>query len=218
MGPLPLPASSPIILVMSTVPPATIKKIRTLVEIAADLHQGKDFNITRLTILKSLCSDSEATAQFGLYLAKKTQQRMKAQGCPRYTKPGAWQHYQRLVGKGVRGMTKYLRNPTKEGRSSLEDVLIEVRGVQNEYERQHWGPVRIIHSDEVLLVEIALRCVLNQWDASQLGYSVARHYAERYNPHYGTGLIPESAPLVEDIAEFWGRHFLGRGWRKWLAK
>jgi len=26
----------------------------------------------------------------------------------------------------------------------LEDVLIEIRGVQNQYERQHWGAVRII--------------------------------------------------------------------------
>ena len=31
-------------------------------------------------------------------------------------------------------------------------------------------------------------------------------------------LIPASAPMVEDIAEFWGRHFLGRGWKKQLTK
>ena len=43
---------------------------------------------------------------------------------------------------------------------------------------------------------------------SYLGYELAKHYAERYNPSYGTGLIPESAPLVEDIANFWcGYHF-----------
>ena len=30
----------------------------------------------------------------------------------------------------------------------------------------------------------------------------------------GNGLIPKSAPMAEDIAEFWGKHLLGPGWRK----
>jgi len=29
-------------------------------------------------------------------------------------------------------------------------------------------------------------------------------------------LIAKSAPMMEEIAEFWGRHFLGRAWRKKL--
>ena len=35
------------------------------------------------------------------------------------------------------------------------------------------------------------------------GYHVGREYAERYNLHYGTGFSPESAPLMEDIVNFW---------------
>jgi len=50
--------------------------------------------------------------------------------------------------------------------------------------------------------------------ASVIGYQAARLYAERFDSHYGSGLIPKSAPMVEEIAEFWGRHFLGRGWRR----
>ena len=71
---------------------------------------------------------------------------------------------------------------------------------------------------ELLVVETALECVLSPWASSELGYVIARQYAERYDSRYGNGLIPASAPLVEDIAEFWGRHLLGRGWRKQLAK
>ena len=67
------------------------------------------------------------------------------------------------------------------------------------------------------MVETALECVLHPCASSDLGYRLARQYAERYNPRYGTGLIPESAPMVENIADFWGRHFLGRGWRQRLA-
>jgi hypothetical protein len=63
-----------------------------------------------------------------------------------------------------------------------------------------------------------LECILNPFASSDLGYLLARRYAERYNSRYGTGLIPESAPRMEDIAESWGRHFLGRTWKKRLAE
>ncbi len=199
---------------MKEVPAKTVKKIHALVEIASDLRQGKDFNITRLTILKVLCSEPEAAAQFSLHLAKKTQQVMKR---PRRSPPKTQRRYQRLVGKAVRGMTKHLKEGTTETKSSLDDVHSEIQGVQNQYEHQRWGAVRIIKSRELLVVETALECILRPWASSDLGYHLARQYAERYNSRYGTGLIPESAPMVEDIAEFWGRHFLGRGWRKRLA-
>ena len=49
------------------------------------------------------------------------------------------------------------------------------------------------------------------------GYRLARQYAERSNSRYGTGLFPESAPLVEDIADFWCQYHLGKPLREWLA-
>ena len=42
---------------MSDVAPATIKKIRSLIQIATDLRPGKHFSLTRLTMPKSLCSN-----------------------------------------------------------------------------------------------------------------------------------------------------------------
>jgi hypothetical protein len=36
-------------------------------------------------------------------------------------------------------------------------------------------------------------------------------YAERYDSHHGTGLIPASAPMMEEIADFWRDYFgIGR--------
>lgn len=32
---------------------------------------------------------------------------------------------------------------------------------------------------------------------------LARAYTEEYNPSYGTGLIPESIPMFNDIISFW---------------
>ncbi len=74
--------------------------------------------------------------------------------------------------------------------------------------------VRIIECWELLIVEKAIECMLYPMHASIIGYQVARKYAEKYDPHFGTGLIPKSAPMVEEIAEFWGLHYLGRGWKK----
>jgi hypothetical protein len=49
------------------------------------------------------------------------------------------------------------------------------------------------------------------------GYRIARQYAERYNPRYGTGLIPESAPIVADIADFWCQYHMEKPLREWLG-
>ena len=116
----------------------------------------------------------------------------------------------------MRGLTGFLKKRTKPAESALHDLLSEIRSAQGRYEHQRWGRVRIIESMELLVVETAFECVLHPWASSDLGYRLARKYAERYNSRYGTGLIPESAPFVEDIAEFWGKHFLGRGWKKRL--
>ena len=78
------------------------------------------------------------------------------------------------------------------------------------------GPVRIIHSTEVLLIEYALSCLLQPIASADWGYHLARQYAERYNASYATGLIPESAPLVEDIADFWCQYHLGKPLQEWL--
>lgn len=66
------PPHFPTITGMKQVPPATIKKLQALLQIAVDLHDGKDFPITRLTTLKTFCTDPDAAAMFALHIAKLT--------------------------------------------------------------------------------------------------------------------------------------------------
>jgi hypothetical protein len=115
-------------------------------------------------------------------------------------------------------MTKYLRKRTAEAESPLRDLLHVIRNAQAEFERQHRGPARRIHSRDLLTVEKALECVLWPSESATLAYDLARQYSKRHKAGYVNELTPESAPLVDDIAEFLGRHFLGRGWKKRLAK
>jgi hypothetical protein len=197
---------------------AIVRKIQTLAEIATELRQGKSFKVTRLTLLKNLCNRPEDAAKFAVHLAKRTLKRMQEQKRPSHITSEDWEHYLKLASTAAREMTKRVKQGIAEDPLPLHALQTEIRNAQSRYEQQAWGPVRIIHSRELLIVEMALECVLRPRVSQVLAYDLARQYCERYNARYGRGLIPESAPMVEDIAEFWGLHFLGRGWRKWLKK
>jgi len=173
---------------MTEVPTTIVKKIQALTQIATDLRQGKDFNITRLTLLKGLCEDANDAAAFALYIAKKTQQTMKVPKGSARSPSKARQRYRRLVGKAVRRMTAYLKSPTEEAKVTLDELRSEIYSVQDQYERQRWGSVRLIKSRELLTVETALDCLLQPWASSHLGYRLARLYVERYDSRYGAGL------------------------------
>jgi hypothetical protein len=195
-----------------------VPKIRQLAHIATDLHEGASFNITRLTTLKSLCEDAPATAHFAVHLAQLTYRKMQAKPCPSHLDSEKWAYDKQVVDEAIRQMARYLEEPTEEAADLVRAWLSDVRALQDRYEQQAWGPVRMIHSTEVLMIEYALSCLLQPTASADWGYHLARQYAERYNSRYGTGLIPESAPLVEDIADFWCQYPLGKPLREWLSQ
>jgi len=194
-----------------------IPKIRQLATIARELREGASFNITRLTTLKSLCEDATAAAQFAFHLAQLTYRRMQEKGCPFHLDPQQWEYYKQVVDEAIRQMQRYIEQPTQEAADLVQERLSDVRAIQNTYRNQGWGPVRVIHSTEVLLIEYALSCLLQHTASADWGYHLARQYAERYNSRYGTGLIPESAPFVEDIADFWCQYHVGKPLQEWMA-
>jgi hypothetical protein len=128
--------------------------------------------------------------------------------------PKRCQQYKGLIADSVRAMAGFLRRPTEKAKERLWDLHAQARQAQSKVEHQRWADVRIIKCWELLIVETAMECMLRPWYSTYLGYQLARQYAERYDPRYASGLVPKSADLVDDIAEFWGRYHLGRGWRK----
>jgi hypothetical protein len=175
-------------------------KIRKLAQIAEELRGGADFSITRLTTVKSLCEDSEAAARFVMHLAVLTQAKMSRRHCPDHLDSARWNHFQELAADTIRQMESYLAEPTSDRAASFRYLLSALEGAQNRYSNFEWGPVRVIESSELLLIETALHCLLSPTESAYWGYRVARQYAERYAPRYGTGLIPESAPMVQEFA------------------
>lgn len=192
-------------------------RIRKLAGIAEELRLGRDFPVTRLTLLKGLCQSPEAANRFVVHLVKLTWRNMKHRRCPTHLDSGRWSQYKPLVGKVIPQMERYLEDQTSTRASSLRNLLSKAERAQSEHGRIKWGVVRIIESKELLLVEKALRCVLSPWESAYWAYQVAKGYAERYDPDYFHELIPESAPMVEDIADFWCRYHFSMPLRQWLA-
>lgn len=171
-----------------------LAKVEKLAQIARELRAGRVFMATRLTVLKNLCQDPVATARFSLYLTE----------CNRYE------------------AKKHLQRTSRRLPERVYQVLQELHESQNEIEHQRWADVRIIRCREALLAEYMLRCITQPWASAYWGYRMATFYADRYDPQYGTGLIPESAPAVDDIVRFWRRHYqrtipAGRGDRRLSA-
>jgi hypothetical protein len=184
-------------------PKAVLSRIRKLTQIARDLSEGANFSITRLTTLKSLCEYPEVAAHFAVYLANHTSRRINEMSSPLHLSNSEWRMHNELVERAVERLQSYVEGPADLKREELRELLRELESVNDEYKSIRYGMVRIIQDKNVLIVEDAVRCVLSPFSSPSQAYHLARVYAERYDSRYGTGLIPDSAPLVMDIVDFW---------------
>ena len=185
-------------------PRAILGKIRKLAQIARELSEGANFSITRLTSLKSLCEDPKVAADFAVYLAS---QRVNKVSSPPHLGESKGKMHNELVERAVERLGSYVERPSDPKREGLRELLRELESVNDEYKPIPYGTVRVIQDRDVLIVENAARCVLSPYSAPSWAYRLARNYTERYDPRYGTGLIPESAPLVMDIVGFWCEYY-----------
>lgn len=179
------------------------KRVRTLANIANQLREGASFSITRLTTIKTLCANPGDAENFALHVASQVGRQLHAK------KRRNTERFILAVDHAVTAMRRHLSKPNPEDVQTLHARLFELRSLQDEYKENRWGPIRLIHCVPALVVEHALRCMLAPTEAPQWAYEMARCYAERSDPQFSTGLIPASAPMVEDIAAFWCKHHLG---------
>ena len=181
------------------------QKVRKLQQLVDDLERGENFNITRLVVIKSLCQDVKTAAHFTLHLARLGQKRWDWDSERKYYSAAELKQHRKLTAEAFEQIEAYLQRRSVGRRRQLYQLLSQAREVNNEYRNIPYGVVRSIKSWRVLMVEKAIYCALAEdlTVAGHWAYQAARDYAEKYNPHYRTGLIPISAPLVAQIAELW---------------
>jgi len=187
------------------IPDDVLTRIRKLVQLASDLPKSKwRCETTRLTILNGLCKDPATANRFVVFLARKLvhrgTQELKSTS---YLPPDVAIVHRQIMIESIAAMESYIQSPKETNKQRLQELLERMVAEQNEYKRVPWTTARIIHDSGLLLVEYAIHCLVDPDNAGYWAYQTARHYAERYDPSYGTGLIPKSALLVRDIADFW---------------
>ena len=128
-------------------PAKTRAKIKNLVEITQELYKGNDFNITRLTTLKSLCDTHEIAIRFVHYLAMCTMKRMEEK-TPTYIEPKRWAQHKKVAKKAILQIDNYLKEKSETNIQSLKIILDQLKHLQNKYENQRWGAVRLIESSD----------------------------------------------------------------------
>jgi hypothetical protein len=185
------------------------QKVRKLQQLVDDLERGENFHVTRLVVIKSLCQDAKTAARFTLHLARLGQKRWDWGSDQKYYPAAEIKQHRELVTEAFAEIEAYLERRSESRARRLRELLWQAREANNEYRNIPYGVARSIKSWRVLMVETAIYCALAD-DATVAGhwaYQAARDYSEQYSPHYGTGLIPESAPLVAHIVEFWLAHY-----------
>jgi len=195
---------------VKTVSSSVTAKIGRLSQIAEDLRAGEWFSVTKLTSIKNLCADRAACAAFAFHMAKLAKQNMDARDKPDHIGPNQWLRFKQVMENALIHLERAFEQGIEKHRSRLLGLLQELRGLQDTYDNQEWGPVRSISSSETLVVEYAVECFLSKSDAPYWAYLLARTYAEQYDPRFGNGLVPNSAPMVEDIARFWRNRYLNQ--------
>jgi len=170
------------------------RQVRKLDKIVEAIRHNENVDVTRLTVVKKLCENPDAAGAFALFLARKSQERLRE-------KKGK-ERYRQLASRAIREMKPYLDDPTEERKWQLLSRLKELVDEQNEHEWIKWGAVRKIKSWDLLTVERTLRAVLRRDEAPYWLYQAARdHVGSSMN------LTKESIPRIEEIARFWRRYF-----------
>jgi hypothetical protein len=167
---------------------------------------GFAIKIIRLTVVKYLCRDKLAMCSYALELAKKTK--------PRIRYKDNEQDIKRTINLSLKLMNSIVKQSEEQrnlvihedNKKQIRDLLSNFWNYQNERKKVHWSSVRIIENWQILIFEDALNC-FKYFDDPKKGYELTRSYTEKYNPSFGTGLIPDSKELLFDVTEYWKKYY-----------
>lgn len=192
-------------------PSAIAAKIKKWLTTAQELRNSRyALPITRLTSIKSLCQDQKAAGTFALHICLSTEQEMNEIKRPEHFSESEWDAHKKLFADAIAQMENYLANPEIENKQSLKGLLKQIDQYQgDDVRRVHWTTVHFVRSGYLLKLSYGLQCFVEP-DFPYFAYKLANEYTERYNPFYGNGLIPESIPMLLDVAEFWCQYYFSQ--------
>ena len=163
-----------------------------LLKIVEEIDENGNVSLTRLTVLKKWLERPERLSAFAIWVSARAVSRKGKTA-------GAAAELFREARTLMAGLDKIRPKLERQATQTLHDRL---RDFQNEYQNQRWGPVRIVHNWNLMLVEQGLSIYLWHLDSSAHGYKLAADYCQHYDPRYGNGLNGPSRTKIAEIVRF----------------
>ncbi len=163
-----------------------------LLKIADDIGELGNVNSTRLVVLKKWFEKPERPSAFAIWIATRATSRKGKTS-------GAAAELFREAKALLAGADKCRPQLDRQNAQVLHGRL---RDFQNEYQNQRWGPVRIVHNWNLMLVEHALAVHLWHTNSPADGYKLAADYCQHFDPQLGSGLNGPSRTKIEEMVRF----------------
>ena len=189
-----------------------LAKIKKLEEALSKLKSGEEnyYVITKLSSIKSLCQNETIRQNYCWYLFDCVKRHLEAKAVDTNQQSPQEQFVFNLVHEIAQVMTEMQEG--KEVGDALRNYKSQLINYQSDYKKIKWARVRLIKSNDLLIIEYLIECLLTRGDyAQKLAYLATRHYVEKYNPSVGTGLIKKSIPMLENVVAFFGRQIAFNG-------
>lgn len=163
-----------------------------LASILAEIDRTGHADVLRLTVLKKWFKDLGRVRAFGLWVAE----RAAARGDPAAGEAGELFALARSV------LLEQRPAGARPDWAETERLYRRLCAFQSDYTRQYWGPVRIIHNHDLLLVEEGLALYLDLRTTPTDAYRLAVADCAHYDPSYGRDLNGPSRDRLLALAGF----------------
>lgn len=163
-----------------------------LLKIIDEIDEQGQASLTRLTVLKKWFERPERLSAFALWVAARA-----------VSRKGKTSGAAGTLFLEARTLLAELDEITpKLNRQAAQRLHDRLRDFQNECKSQQWGPVRIVHNWNLLLVEEALSLYLWHVQSPSHGYKLVAAYCRHYDSRYGDSLNGPSRTKIAEIVRF----------------
>jgi hypothetical protein len=177
---------------MRTKVPEKIKKI------IAEIDTNREANVTRLTVLKKWLEYPGRMTALALWIgAGVASQKEEIEE----EEDDDTEKTEKLLKRAKTLMKKLKPDSPKTVREQAERLYQKLSDFQDEYERQRWALVRIVHNTKLLTVEKALAIYLGYHSAPYYGYELAVRYCQHDGHGYDV-LRDSSRDRLQELIAF----------------
>ena len=171
---------------------STSEKIRQIVQ---DIDLRGNAPLTRLTVLKKWLEAPNRLPALGLWIASQA----ATDNAGKEPEEAALIEKARVF---LQGLNEAGNRDRRLNRGSIEALQKEAAQYKREFRGQQWGPVRVVNSWPLYLIEEGLALVLEGHPHPSNGYKFAPDWAQNYDSRYGNGFNGPSSARLLALAEW----------------